>query len=92
MAATSKYRALDARLIIQSLELLVRRIEERFPGAGLAGVCRDLVGLAKETSEQSRKINRTNIFLRFLIWLAIFAGVASARGRSRDHFYVDKSQ
>jgi hypothetical protein len=73
---TSKYRSLDAPLIIQSLELLVRRIEERFPGAGLASVCRDLTSLAKETNEKSRKINRTNVFLRLLIWVAILAGVA----------------
>src|SRR6478735_3015243 len=75
MASPSKYRALDARLIIQSLDILVRRIEERFPGAGLANVCRDLVSLANDTSERASKINRTNIFLRLLIWLAIFAGV-----------------
>jgi hypothetical protein len=75
MASPSKYRALDARLIVQSLDILVRRIEERFPGAGLASVCRDLVTLANDTGERARKINRTNIFLRLLIWLAIFAGV-----------------
>jgi hypothetical protein len=76
MASSSKYRTLDSRLIIQSLELLVRRIEERFPGAGLANVCRDLVDLSKETTSRAKKINRPHLFLRFIIWLAITAGLA----------------
>jgi hypothetical protein len=76
VAGSSKYRRLDPALLIKSLETLVRRIEERFPGAGLANVCRDLVALARETTDRSDKINRTNILLRLLIWLSIFAGVA----------------
>jgi hypothetical protein len=76
VATTPKYRTLDSRLIIQSLELLVRRIEERFPGAGLANVCRDLVDLSKETTSRAKTINRPHLFLRFIIWLAITAGIA----------------
>ncbi len=75
MAAAPKYRALDPRLIIQSLEILVRRIEERFPGAGLSNVCRDLVALSKETTVHAQKINRPHLFLRFIIWIAITAGL-----------------
>jgi hypothetical protein len=76
LAGLSKYRSLDPALIIKSLETLVRRIEERFPGAGLAVVCRDLVDLAKETTARSHKIKRSNIWLKLLIWAAIFAGIA----------------
>ncbi len=76
MATPPKYRALDPRRIIQSLEILVRRIEERFPGAGLANVCRDLVDLSKETTVHAQQINRPHLFLRFIIWLAITAGLA----------------
>ena len=36
------YRALDADKIIATIDLLQRRIDERFPGAGLARVAADL--------------------------------------------------
>jgi hypothetical protein len=76
LAGPSKYRSLDPALIIKSLEMLVRRIEERFPGAGLASVCRDMVTLAAETTTRSQEINRPHLFLRFVIWVAITAGLA----------------
>ncbi len=76
MAAPTKYRTLDPKLIIASLEQLVRRIDERFPGAGLASVCRDLVELAEETAVKAQEINRPHLFLRFIIWVAITAGLA----------------
>lgn len=75
MKGPSRYRQLDPALIIKSLDTLVQRIEERFPRAGLANVCRDLVGLAKETSERAHNITRPHIFLRLLIWASIFAGL-----------------
>ena len=76
MAERSKYRSLNPALIIKSLETLVRRIEERFPRAGLAIVSRDLVDFAKETTDRSHKSKRSNIWLKLLIWAAILAGVA----------------
>lgn len=75
-AGFPKYRRLDPDLIIKSLEMLVRRIEERFPGAGLANVCRDLVALANETTERALTITRSNFLLRLVIWLAIASGLA----------------
>ena len=41
------YRALDANKIIAAIERLNRRIDERFPGAGLAGVAGDLSAAAR---------------------------------------------
>jgi hypothetical protein len=76
VASTSKYRTLDPALIIKSLDQLVRRIDERFPGAGLAKVCQDLVELSRETASSAQEINRPHLFLRFIIWLAITAGLA----------------
>jgi hypothetical protein len=76
VAKISKFRNLDPGLLIQSLETLVHRIEERFPGAGLANVCRDLVDLGKQTTVRYQKINHPNILLRLLIWATIFAGLA----------------
>jgi hypothetical protein len=76
LAGPLKYRTLDPDLIIKSLDQLVRRIDERFPGAGLGSVCRDLVALAKDTAVRSQEINRPHLFLRFVIWVAITAGLA----------------
>jgi len=45
-------------------EQLVRRIEERFPGAGLAGVCRDIVRQCGETEVSIRTLCRPNYWLR----------------------------
>lgn len=76
MATPTKYRTLNPALIIGSLEQLVRRIDERFPGAGIGSVCRDLVALAKDTANAAQEINRPHFVLRFIIWLAITAGLA----------------
>jgi hypothetical protein len=76
LATPLKYRALDSRRIIQSLEILVRRIEERFPAAGLADVCRDLIDLSRETVVKAQEINRPHLLLRFVIWVAITASLA----------------
>ena len=75
MAHRSTYRKLDPGLITKTLEALLRRIEERFPGSGLGRVCTDLVTLARDTSARSEKVARSNIALKTLIWLAIAAGV-----------------
>jgi hypothetical protein len=75
VAGASKYRRLDPSLITQTLEALLRRIEERFPGSGLGRVCTDLVTLARDTSARSEKVARSNLALKTLIWLAIAAGV-----------------
>jgi hypothetical protein len=42
------YRELDAERIVQTLEALARRIQERFPGSSLAGVSRDLLAFGRE--------------------------------------------
>ena len=69
------YRTLDPARIIATLEALERRISERFPGAGLANVCADLVSLAGDTAVRASAIARRSIGLRLLIWLAVAACV-----------------
>jgi hypothetical protein len=75
LAERSKYRSLDPGHIIKTLEALLRRIEDRFPGSGLGKVCTDLMALARDTSARSEKVARSNLALRGVIWLAITAGV-----------------
>lgn len=50
------YRELDATHIIGTLERLCHRIEERFPGAGLAGVGRELVDLARDSASEAESL------------------------------------
>lgn len=47
------YRALDADKIIATIDLLQRRIDERFPGAGLARVAADLSAAARDTEAKA---------------------------------------
>jgi hypothetical protein len=69
------FRTLDAAKIIQSLDLLARRIDERFPGAGLAKVCTELTGIAAATSERSKIIAQPAIFTRALVSLVCLLGI-----------------
>jgi hypothetical protein len=55
---------LDPQKVIASIEVLGRRIEERFPGAGLAEVCRQLLAVARQAGERSASIARPNLLLR----------------------------
>jgi preprotein translocase subunit SecG len=69
------YRALDADHIIKTLQLLERRIVERFPGSSLGAVCRDLTALAVEVQERSRAIAAPNLLARGALIVAIAAGI-----------------
>ena len=70
------YRTLDATKIVQSLDLLSRRIDERFPGAGLAKVAAELTGIARDTGARSAMIARPAILTRLLVLLVFLAGLA----------------
>ncbi|MCA9064148.1 MAG: hypothetical protein KDA96_13845 [Planctomycetaceae bacterium] len=61
------YRSLDCEKTIETLELLSRRIAERFPRAGLARVCEELVSIAKETRGRVSWTDRPNLTIRFCV-------------------------
>jgi hypothetical protein len=65
------YRELDATQIIATLERLCNRIEERFPGAGLAAVGRELFGLARESAREAESLGRPNWPIRIGVGIAI---------------------
>ncbi len=71
------YRTLDPEKIIATAASLERRIEERFPGAGLANVAQELVRLARDTSVEAEKLTRPYWWLRILIALVIAGGALS---------------
>lgn len=52
------YRALDSALIISTLQQLVRRIEERFPGAGLTAVGGELLALSRFCATEAEALEK----------------------------------
>jgi hypothetical protein len=74
---TSNPRTLDAALIVQTVERLESRIAERFPGSGLAGVCRDLVETARQTAARVEALAQPYYLLRALVVLVALAGIAA---------------
>jgi len=77
MDAPRTYRALDPAKVIQTVEMLHRRISERFPGAGLASVCAELLVIARENSARAERIAGRNLPLRLVIMLLLAAGTAA---------------
>jgi hypothetical protein len=69
------YRTLDPAKIIRTLELLERRIAERFPGAGLGRVCAELTEVARETAARIAKIARPALWLRGLTAAILIVGL-----------------
>lgn len=65
------FRTLDATHIIGTIERLSQRIEERFPGAGLSGVGRELVSLARECAREAEVLGRPNWPVRLAVATSI---------------------
>lgn len=70
------YRSLDSTRIVQTLEILERRVAERFPQASLSKVCAELTQIARENDGRARMLARPNFVLRTLSALVILAGLA----------------
>jgi hypothetical protein len=67
--------ALDAGKLITTIRQLQKRIVERFPGAGLANVCGELLAVAQASSARAQRIARRHILLRLGLLLLAAAGV-----------------
>ena len=65
------YRNLDSEKIVDTIETLCKRIDERFPNAGLVQVCRELLVIAKESQVRSAWIAKPRRLLRFIIGLLV---------------------
>ncbi len=65
------FRALDATHIIATIERLGQRIDERFPGAGLSGVGRDLLGLARDCAREADALGRPHWPVRLAVGVTI---------------------
>jgi hypothetical protein len=66
-----RHRSLDAGSIATTIERLCQRVEVRFPGSGLAGVCRALDAIAKRAAETSAWIGRPILPLRIAVGLLV---------------------
>jgi len=62
---------LDPKAITVTLERLSARIDQRFPNAGLARVCRDLVFTSHDTARRVRNLARPYLGLQTLIALIL---------------------
>jgi hypothetical protein len=78
--STSTYRKLEAPQIVETISLLHRRISERFPQAGLAGVVAELKWVAEESVQRSEWTRRPNIPIRILSWVLVACVVALIGG------------
>ena len=70
------YLRLDPNQIIETVEVLTRRIRERFPGANLNKVCDSLLAVARQAQVRSNQIARPMYALRLLTMLFI-VGIVS---------------
>ena len=70
------YRSLDSEKIVDTIETLSRRIDERFPDSGLGKVCHELLLVAGESQERSAWIAKSHKSLRVVTWLVLIVMVA----------------
>ena len=77
------YRSLDPEKTIQTLRTLNSRIEERFPGASLGRVCREVLAIAAETRIRAtwagKQLTWIRIAVMSMIGAAFVAGVYAVR-------------
>jgi len=58
------YRKLDAWMLVGTAQGLAARMAERFPDAGLTAVARDLVSVAEQAVDTSKRLARPIVLLR----------------------------
>lgn len=68
------YRTLDAARLVATIEVLERRISERFPNAGLAAVCCELADAAGEAQARATAIAKPDWRLRALVACVLIVG------------------
>ncbi len=72
------FRQLNAARILDTLEALRLRIEERFPGAGLAGVAHDLAALGRQCAMEAESLGRPILPLRVAVGVLTIVMVVTA--------------
>jgi len=70
------YRRLEPDKIVETLEALGNRIEDRFPAAGLGQVCLELTDVARTAQRRANALARPNRWLRAASFGIITAGLS----------------
>lgn len=68
---------LDSDKIVDTVHVLTRRIHERFPGAGLNNVCKQLLEVARQAKLRAQAIAKPIVWVRALSGVVILAIVAA---------------
>lgn len=71
----NKLTKLNPEKIIESVDILEKRISDRFPNSGLRKVCCELLVLSKNTSKNVTYISKPNIPLRIFSCAIILIGI-----------------
>jgi hypothetical protein len=71
------YRKLNLDKTIETIDLLRKRIEDRFPDSGLAKVCTELREIAKESTAKISFISKPIIWLRLGFGILIIVGLST---------------
>lgn len=66
---------LDIDKTLDTIDLLGKRISERFPMSGLSGVCDELLGIARNSKQRMAWISKPNYYLRISIILILAIGL-----------------
>jgi hypothetical protein len=69
------YRALDPAKLIETLDVLRKRIEERFPGSGLGRVCAELIDAAHTSAGEAARLARPSWPWRIAVGAIVLAGI-----------------
>jgi hypothetical protein len=74
--AMQHYRSLDPARIIDTADKLARRVDERFPDAGLCKVSHELVTLSRDLAQAAAQLAQPIWWLRIVVGLIFLAGAA----------------
>ncbi len=66
-----RYRQLNEKSILDTLEQLQQRITERFPDSGLSRVAAELLAVSHEVTDTVAYLKRPNYKVRIPVWIAI---------------------
>jgi len=84
MTTPKRPRILDVSKIVETIHGLQARIDQQFPGSGLAGVCGSLGQAARATSWRTAALSRPYWGLRLLAFIVV-AAVLAAQIYIADH-------
>lgn len=73
MKPSNNYRGLRPEKVIDTIDILDRRIGERFPGSGLRNVASELLQISQEAVTRAENIQRPNVGLRFIVLLLVMS-------------------